>query len=41
MFARSAAAAVGAHEILELCLGERAPFSLVEFFTGMRGPKRG
>jgi 2-polyprenyl-6-methoxyphenol hydroxylase-like FAD-dependent oxidoreductase len=40
MFARSAAAAVGAHEILELCLGERAPFSLVEFFSGLRGPKR-
>ncbi|MGX1322129.1 2-polyprenyl-6-methoxyphenol hydroxylase-like FAD-dependent oxidoreductase [Bradyrhizobium sp. USDA 377] len=36
MFARSGSAAVGAHEILELCLGERAPSSLVEFFTGMR-----
>lgn len=41
MFARSGAAAVSAHQILELCLGERAPFSLVEFFTGMREPKRG
>lgn len=36
MFARSQSAAVGAHQILELCLGEHAPFSLVEFFTGMR-----
>ncbi|HEV2157365.1 NAD(P)/FAD-dependent oxidoreductase [Bradyrhizobium sp.] len=37
LFPRSQTAAVGAHEILELCLGERAPFGLVEFFTGMRG----
>jgi 2-polyprenyl-6-methoxyphenol hydroxylase-like FAD-dependent oxidoreductase len=37
LFPRSQAAAVGAHQILELCLGERAPFGLVEFFTGMRG----
>ncbi|MGY8705561.1 NAD(P)/FAD-dependent oxidoreductase [Bradyrhizobium sp. 18BD] len=36
LFPRSQAAAVGAHEILELCLGDRAPFGLVEFFTGMR-----
>lgn len=36
LFPRSQSAAVGAHEILELCLGERAPFGLVEFFTGMR-----
>jgi 2-polyprenyl-6-methoxyphenol hydroxylase-like FAD-dependent oxidoreductase len=37
LFPRSQSAAVGAHQVLELCLGERAPFSLVEFFTGMRG----
>ncbi|MCP3371303.1 FAD-dependent oxidoreductase [Bradyrhizobium cajani] len=36
LFPRSHSAAVGAHEMLELCLGERAPDSLVEFFTGMR-----
>jgi len=41
MFSRSQSAAAGAHEILELCLGERAPFSLLEFFSGMRGPERG
>ena len=35
MFPRSEAAAVGAHEVLDLCLGERAPQSLVEFFTRM------
>jgi 2-polyprenyl-6-methoxyphenol hydroxylase-like FAD-dependent oxidoreductase len=36
LFLRSQSAAVGAHQILELCLGERAPFGLVEFFNGMR-----
>ncbi|RXT42315.1 FAD-dependent oxidoreductase [Bradyrhizobium betae] len=41
LFPRSQSAAIGAHQILELCLGERAPFSLVEFFSGMRGPERG
>jgi 2-polyprenyl-6-methoxyphenol hydroxylase-like FAD-dependent oxidoreductase len=41
MFSRSQSAAVGAHQILELCLGDRAPFSLLEFFSGMRGPERG
>ncbi|QDP25670.1 FAD-dependent oxidoreductase [Bradyrhizobium cosmicum] len=41
MFSRSQSAATGAHQILELCLGERAPFSLLEFFSGMRGPERG
>ncbi|MDA9397246.1 FAD-dependent oxidoreductase [Bradyrhizobium sp. CCBAU 45389] len=40
MFSRSGAAAVGAHEVLKLCLGERAPFSLVEFFTGMHETAR-
>ncbi|PIS99932.1 FAD-dependent oxidoreductase [Bradyrhizobium nitroreducens] len=31
MFSRSEAAAVDAHRVLDLCLGERAPFSLVDF----------
>jgi len=34
LFPRGASAAADAHEILDLCLGERAPFSLVDFFTG-------
>ena len=34
MFARSAAAAAEAHRMLALCLDARAPFGLVEFFTG-------
>ena len=38
LFPRSAAAAVDAHGILDLCLGERAPFGLVDFFTSM-GPR--
>lgn len=41
MFPRSEAAATGAHQILEICLGERAPLGLVEFFSGMQGPNRG
>ena len=32
MFARSAAEAVDAHEIIDLCLGDQAPYGLVEFF---------
>ncbi|QOZ68619.1 FAD-dependent oxidoreductase [Bradyrhizobium arachidis] len=36
LFPRSQSAAIGAHQILELCLGDRAPHSLVDFFTGMR-----
>jgi 2-polyprenyl-6-methoxyphenol hydroxylase-like FAD-dependent oxidoreductase len=40
MFARSAPAAAEAHRILELCLGDRAPFGLLDFFTGMRGGVR-
>jgi len=35
MFPRSATAAQGASEVLALCLGKRAPFALVDFFTGM------
>jgi 2-polyprenyl-6-methoxyphenol hydroxylase-like FAD-dependent oxidoreductase len=32
MFPRGEESAVGAHEILELCLGDRAPFGLIDFF---------
>ncbi len=34
LFPRSASAAVDAHLMLELCLGDRAPFALIDFFTG-------
>ncbi|TWB20814.1 2-polyprenyl-6-methoxyphenol hydroxylase-like FAD-dependent oxidoreductase [Nitrospirillum amazonense] len=34
MFPRSAAAATGAHRILDLCLGDSAPFGLLDFFAG-------
>ena len=33
MFPRSESAAVDARKILDLCLGDRAPFGLIEFFT--------
>jgi 2-polyprenyl-6-methoxyphenol hydroxylase-like FAD-dependent oxidoreductase len=33
MFARSEAEAADAHMILDLCLGERAPYGLIDFFT--------
>ncbi|MFI5957771.1 FAD-dependent oxidoreductase [Cryptosporangium sp. NPDC051539] len=33
MFVRSAAEAVDTHVILDLCLGERAPYGLIEFLT--------
>ena len=33
MFLRSEAEAADAHAILDLCLGERAPFGLIDFFT--------
>jgi 2-polyprenyl-6-methoxyphenol hydroxylase-like FAD-dependent oxidoreductase len=33
MFPRSALAAADAHETLALCLDERAPFNLIDFFT--------
>ncbi|MCX5515887.1 FAD-dependent oxidoreductase [Kaistia algarum] len=36
MFPRSAAAAADALQILDLCLGDRAPFGLIEFFTSAR-----
>jgi flavin-dependent dehydrogenase len=39
MFARSEAEAADAHVILDLCLGDRAPFGLIDFFTGaLLGP---
>jgi len=34
LFPRSEAAAAGANQILRLCLDDRAPFGLVEFFRG-------
>ncbi|WP_406210368.1 FAD-dependent monooxygenase [Kitasatospora sp. NBC_01560] len=34
LFPRSAAAATRAYTVLDLCIGERAPHGLVEFFTG-------
>ena len=33
MFPRSASAAADAHLIFGLCLGDRAPYALVDFFT--------
>ena len=35
MFPRSESEAADAHVILELCLGDRAPFGLIDFFTGV------
>jgi 2-polyprenyl-6-methoxyphenol hydroxylase-like FAD-dependent oxidoreductase len=34
MFLRSASAAADAHQVLQLCLGDRAPFALVDFLSG-------
>ncbi|ADO71697.1 FAD-dependent oxidoreductase [Stigmatella aurantiaca] len=34
LFPRSASAAAEAHLLLGLCLGDRAPFGLIDFFTG-------
>ena len=34
LFPRSASAAADAHLILGLCLDDRAPFGLIDFFTG-------
>lgn len=36
LFPRSESAAEAAHVILELCLDDRAPFGIVDFFKGMR-----
>lgn len=37
MFTRSATEAEGARFILDLCVGDRAPYGLVDFFTGKLG----
>ena len=37
MFPRGKAFAADAREILDLCLGDRAPFGLIEFLTGDSG----
>jgi hypothetical protein len=34
LFPRSNSAAADAHQTLALCLDDRAPFGLVDFFTG-------
>jgi len=36
MFVRSESTAVDAHEVLDLCLGDRAPYGFVDFFAGAR-----
>lgn len=36
LFPRSALAAADGHRMLELCLGDRAPFSLLDFFASAR-----
>lgn len=41
MFARSQATAADAWEILDLCLGEGAPYSLIDFFTSMAEVEQG
>ena len=42
MFPRSEAEAADAHQILDLCIGERAPFGLIDFFTrASKGEKKG
>jgi hypothetical protein len=40
MFPRSESEAADAHLILELCLGDRAPFGLIDFFTGASEEER-
>ncbi len=35
MFPRSEAESADAHEIVDLCLGDRAPYGLIEFFAGV------
>jgi 2-polyprenyl-6-methoxyphenol hydroxylase-like FAD-dependent oxidoreductase len=37
LFPRSESEYADAYEILDLCLGDRAPFSLIDFFTGASG----
>ncbi len=40
MFPRSESFAADAHEILDLCLGDRAPYSLIDFLAGAPGAQR-
>jgi 2-polyprenyl-6-methoxyphenol hydroxylase-like FAD-dependent oxidoreductase len=40
LFPRSDAEYADAHEILDLCLGDRAPFGLIDFLTGGAEPDR-
>jgi 2-polyprenyl-6-methoxyphenol hydroxylase-like FAD-dependent oxidoreductase len=40
LFPRSESEYADAYEILELCLGDRAPFSLIDFFTGASEEER-
>jgi 2-polyprenyl-6-methoxyphenol hydroxylase-like FAD-dependent oxidoreductase len=40
LFPRSEAEAADAYEILDLCLGDRAPFGLIEFLSGAPGGER-
>ena len=39
MFARGEAEYADAYEILDLCLGDRAPFGLIDFLTGASTPQ--
>jgi 2-polyprenyl-6-methoxyphenol hydroxylase-like FAD-dependent oxidoreductase len=42
LFPRSESEAADAYEVLELCLGDRAPFGLIDFFTGaLKGEHEG
>jgi 2-polyprenyl-6-methoxyphenol hydroxylase-like FAD-dependent oxidoreductase len=41
LFPRSELVAIEAHETLDLCLGDRAPFGLIELFTGVPAGQRG
>jgi 2-polyprenyl-6-methoxyphenol hydroxylase-like FAD-dependent oxidoreductase len=40
LFPRSESEYADAYQILDLCLGDRAPFGLIEFFTGAPGEER-
>jgi len=40
MFSRSGVEVADAHLTLELCLGDRAPFGIIDFFTGVIEGKR-
>jgi 2-polyprenyl-6-methoxyphenol hydroxylase-like FAD-dependent oxidoreductase len=35
MFTRSEAVAIQSHETLDLCLGERSPFGMIDLITGV------